>query len=41
MTNKLPPLPSTLAAREGDHWYALNKTHGCGDYIAAAIRNLK
>lgn len=25
-------------AREADHWYNTNKSHRCGDYIAAAIR---
>jgi hypothetical protein len=28
-------------AKEADHWYEINKTHRCGDYIAAAIRGLK
>lgn len=28
------------AAKEGDHWFQINKTHRCGDYIAAAIRAL-
>lgn len=29
------------AAKEADYWYELNKSHRCGDYIAAAIRGLK
>jgi hypothetical protein len=29
------------AAKEGDHWYKINKNHKCGDYIAAAIRSIE
>ena len=28
-------------AKEADHWYEINKTHRCGDYIAAAIRGME